>query len=647
MPKTSSMPQRSSAPRTSSLPQATRARTQATTTVVTVTLLAATALAGPPATAADLPPRADLRADVNQDGRVDVSGRSDEAGEDTWQPGRGAVFLANVDDDSRRCRTRPGDLDRIDPAVDTRLAACDDAADEKVNGPRDRADLAPLRIPPTAVGDGATGHVDVPAAQRPYVRVFVERAGHLRVLRGPLTAAELRAGVELALEGRDIVRDPRRWNGQVDVVLTVRGQGRESADRVRLKVAPVLFQNDLQRAESVFAAKPGPGSGAVPGPGGIGNGYQPREWRPFASSLRRAARAAGLADRDVTFTAGTRQWWRDIWRQDMVEPTVASVPAPGGRVHTMRVLLRSPMKWLPPEGGKTTLSRSGRLLFRDFRGPDVGVVQQFTPGREPDGLDLQNATGNFESLPPSPGYPQGRVLYGTDPLRQPDASYVRMIEAQAQQPPLTIDTSWLLVGHVDETVHVVRADNARGWTLAVADPRQALDLLRRTQRAGEGGQRMFAATTMPDKPTVDELLADEEFLADNAKAAGHIDGQLRVLLEQTGLTRRDLVRLPVLYTMSTVHPDIPEGAVALSPSIANGLSLTGRDYAAPDPHGPRLRGRDLFRAAAEQALATGGVRVHWVENFAWAHLAGGEVHCATNALRDTSGAARWWTRRTT
>ncbi|MFE6398496.1 protein-arginine deiminase family protein [Streptomyces alboflavus] len=625
------------------MPKASRSRTQRTTTAVAVTLLAATALTGPPAAADDHPPSADLRADVNQDGRVDVTGGSDEAGEDSWRPGRGAVFLANVDDDTRRCRTRPGYLDRIDPAVDTRLAACHDAADEKVNGRRDAADLAPLRIAPTEVGDDATGHVTVPSAQRPYVRLFVRRDGRLRVLRGPLTAAELRAGVELALEGRDIVRDPRRWNGLVDVTLTVRGQGHRSSDHVRLKVAPVLFQNDLQRAQSVFAAKPGPGSGAIPG--GVGAGYRPREWKPFASSLRRAARAAGLADRDVTFTAGTRQWWREIWRQDMVEPTVASVPAPGGRVHTMRVLLRSPMKWLSPDGGKTTLSRSGRLLFRDFRGPDVGVVQQFAPGREPDGMDLQNATGNFESLPPSPGHPQGRVLYGTDPLRQPDASYVKMIEAQAQQPSVTIDTSWLLVGHVDETVHVVRADNARGWTLAVADPRQALDLLRRTQSAGQGGQRMFAATSMPDKPTVDELLADEKFLADNAKAAGHIDGQIRALLRQTGLSERDLVRLPVLYTMATVHPDIPEGAVALSPSIPNGLSLTSRDYAAPDPHGPRLRGRDLFRDAAEKALATGGVRVHWVENFAWAHLAGGEVHCATNALRDTSGTARWWTRR--
>ncbi|QIB48087.1 protein-arginine deiminase family protein [Streptomyces aureoverticillatus] len=623
-----------------------KSHTLRTAAAATVTLLAATALAGPPAAARDQPPHADLRADVNQDGRVDVTGASDEAGEDAWRPGRGAVFLANVDDDSRRCRMRPGDLDRPDPAVDTRLAACNDAADERVNGPRDTADLAPLRIPPTAVGDTATGHVEVPAAQRPYVRLFVKRDGKLRVLRGHLTARELRAGVELALEGRDIVRDPRRWNGEVDVTLTVRGgDGRtasDAVDRVRLKVAPVLFQNDLQRAQSVFAAKPGPDSDAIPGPGGGGNGHKPREWRPFASSLREAARAAGLTSRDVTFTAGTQQWWRDIWRQDMVEPTVASVPAPGGRVHTMRVMLRTPMRWTAPEGGKTTLSRSARLLFRDFRGPDVGVVQQFTPGREPNGLDLQNATGNFESLPPYAGHPQGRVLYGTDPQRQPDASFVKMIEAQGRQPSLTIDTSWLLVGHVDETVHVVRADNERGWTLAVADPRQAVELLRRTQRAGEGGQRMFAATTLPDKPTVDELLDNDGFHADNEKAARHIDGQIRVLLKETGLHRSELVRVPVLYAMATVRPDIPKGAVALSPSIANGLSLTSRDYAAPDPHGPRLRGRDLFRAATEKALAGGGVRVHWVENFAWAHRAGGEVHCATNALRDTSGARRWW-----
>jgi protein-arginine deiminase len=374
----------------------------------------------------------------------------------------------------------------------------------------------------------------------------------------------------------------------------------------------------------------------------VGDGYRPREWRPFASSLVRAAGAAGLSGRDVTFTAGTEQWWRDIWRQDMVEPAVASVPAPGGGAHGMRVLLRAPVLWAPPEGGEETLSRSARLLFRDFRGPDVGVVQQFTPGRGPSGIDLQNFTGNFESVPPYDGHPHGRVLYGTAPHRAPDPAFVRMIEAQGRQPAITIDTSWLLVGHVDETVHVVRARNERGWTLAVADPRQAVELLRRAQRAGEGGQRLFADTTAAYKPTVDALLAGDAFLAGNEEAARHIDDQIEVLLRETGLARSDLVRVPVLYAMASPAPGLSQGAIAYSPSIANGLSLTARDYAAPDPHGPKVDGRDLFRAAAQEALAAGGVRVHWVENFAWSHLAGGEVHCATNALRDTSGGVPWW-----
>lgn len=217
-----------------------------------------------------------------------------------------------------------------------------------------------------------------------------------------------------------------------------------------------------------------------------------------------------------------------------------------------------------------------------------------------------------------------------------------MVEAQGTQPAITIDTSWLLVGHVDETVHVVRAATARGWTLAVAAPRQAVELLRHARRAGEGGQRMFADTSAERTPTADALLADDGFLAGNEEAARRIDDQIAVLLRETGLSRDDLVRVPVLYAMASVAPGEPEGAVAYSPSLANGLSLTARDYAAPDPHGPEVRGRDLFRDATEEALAAGGVRVHWVENFAWSHLAGGEVHCATNALRDTSGGVPWW-----
>jgi protein-arginine deiminase len=44
---------------------------------------------------------------------------------------------------------------------------------------------------------------------------------------------------------------------------------------------------------------------------------------------------------------------------------------------------------------------------------------------------------------------------------------------------------------------------------------------------------------------------------------------------------------------------------------------------------------------AEERLAAIGTSVHWVEDFGYAHP-GGEVHCATNVLRDVSTLDPWW-----
>ncbi|UQI46464.1 protein-arginine deiminase domain-containing protein [Streptomyces sp. HU2014] len=547
----------------------------------------------------------------------------------------GTTVLPNLDDDARRCTLRPGDLDRLDVAVDERLAACNDAADEVLNGAADAEDLTPLRVMPMAAGDRAEGRVSLPAAQRPYARVFVVRDGRYVSLGtdGRLDAGELRRGVRLAVEARDIVRDRERWDGRIEVTLAVTRHGTTRTARADLRVAPVLLQHDLQRAQHVFASAPGPGEGQpveVPA-----SPRRPGQWREFADSLREAAEKSGLPGSGLRFQPGTAQWWRDVWRQDIAEPGYVTRTTPHGR-HTLRILLRSPNYWTSADGRSASLRRAGRLLYQDLRGPGVGVVQQYTPTarREKNVDELLNFTGNFESLPPYAGYPQGRVVHGGSADRRPDPSFVGMLNAQGQQPAVVLDTSWLLVGHVDETVHVVRADNARGWTLAVSDPRAAVALLERARRAGEGGQRLFAGTVAEDKPTVDELLRHERHAGDNEDAARHIDGQLAVLLRETGLKPGEIVRLPVLYYRVASGEGLPRRHLALSPALANGLSLTARDYAAPTPHGPRVAGRDLFRAETERALAAGGVRVHWVEDFSWAHLGGGEVHCATNALRE-------------
>ncbi|ONI84106.1 hypothetical protein ALI144C_15515 [Actinosynnema sp. ALI-1.44] len=534
------------------------------------------------------------------------------------------IFLPNVDDDQRRCRVEPVDLDALGGEVDARLAACNDAADERVNGLRDEADLARVRV---GRGGGRFGVIGVDSR----ARVFVKRRGSFDP-DTRLSAAELRSGVELGVEGKDILRDPAQWDGWVTVTLTV--DDRVKA-RHRMRVAPLLLQNDLQPATTVFAARPNTGPGWVdrPGPGTIPALPQdfPGDFEKFSTPLRQEAP-------DIRFVKGTSSWWKDVWWQDLFEPATASMPTRHG-VQTMRVAIRSANVFQVPDGkGGTVLTPrpAGRLVFRDLRGPDVGVVQQYTLEDRHFIHDQRNATGNIESLPPYRGFPQGRLVHGTgfDNVLKPDKAFITMLTAQGQQPPVVIDTSWLIVGHADETMHVIRADNARGWTLMVADPRLAERLLREVPQ----DTRLLADTGASAKPTAGELLGDPAFLGDNEQAARHIDNQVGVMLAETGLRADELVRVPVLFRK---YAEVPL-FYAWTPGIPNGLSLTDRLFAAPDPHGPVVRGKDVFRQATERAVAASGVRIRWIDDFRWAHIGGGEVHCTTNAWRDTSSAKPWW-----
>ncbi|MFC9915428.1 hypothetical protein [Streptomyces sp. NPDC059862] len=86
--------------------------------------------------------RADIRADVNRDGAVDVTGDSDVAGKAAWNSGRGAIFLPNLDDTHRRCKTRTPDGRRLSHA---RLQACNDAQGNVVRTPEYLAPCARSR----------------------------------------------------------------------------------------------------------------------------------------------------------------------------------------------------------------------------------------------------------------------------------------------------------------------------------------------------------------------------------------------------------------------------------------------------------------------------------------------------------------------
>ncbi|MFH8493845.1 protein-arginine deiminase domain-containing protein [Streptomyces coeruleorubidus] len=637
--------------------------------VVLALAAAGSVLAGPAgsALAAETGGRADLRADVNRDGRVDVTGGSDKDGEDRWSVGRGAVYLPNLDDDSKRCPVSgPGGK----PLSDAKLAACNDGSDTKVNGSADAADLARVRsVPMPGLGKDAQGSLKVTTGGE-HARLFVKRSGKWVPVtpKTRLTAAELRSGVEFGVEGTDVVRDSAKWDGRAVVRLTVRSGQKSTSDAVTLRVAPLLTHHHLQNTQQVMVTEV------------QGEGEYSRLQQKFVAELAKEVKNAGVTAPLVTFKK-----YADPWAQDFVEPAYVSMTGTGGQRHVMRVMLRSAQ----PDRD------AGRELFEKVRGRDVGVVQ-VTDRAEPDDWSL-NSMGNLETIPPyahgGRSFPAGRIIMGErkDSGARPSKVMRTMLKSQGLQDPLLLDTSWLGVGHVDEFVQFLPADTPRGWRMGVADPEAGLELLRDAKRDGHGKTKMFSVPGRSDSPapkeTIDQALASRHLVADNEMAARRIAANLEILKRETGVTDEEIVRVPALYTrdseaLTAEGQEIPvprltrmgagsdlvdslgdrgqqkwlaENPVgsraaaaatvmtsAYVPGAVNGVLLARDRYLAPRQWGPVIGGKDIFTQAVTAAYQRVGLKVSYIDDWYTYHLGMGEVHCGTNTLRDATAA--WWQR---
>jgi protein-arginine deiminase (PAD) len=609
-------------------------------------------------------PAADVRADLNHDGVVSMGSMADKRLEGTR--GDAAIVLPNLDDDARRCPRK-----QLKRYTDRQLATCNDASDNVVDGRKDLADMAKVRVHRWRRAPvGTRARISVRASEPKRARLFLRRSGSWKSLgsSGRLTARQLRRGPRLRIEARDIVRNRSRWNGNLRVVLRVRAHRRIARDSVRFRVAPVLFQNHTMPLRSVFASgKMDPSdeedteAADVPFP----NADERR--KPIDDRTFTKLNIKGRADYRDQYRRALRRWAPpgvrlallpspdDRWMQDFYEPGYVSMPKPNGRQHVMTMVLRSATKNRgtenPPPGH---LMRQGsRIVYSHLRGPGVGVVQAYDPRRMrglPQLTDSLSSTGNFEAIPPySHGgqqFPDGRPIYGEGAERKPDPNFIRMLRAQGTR-PLVVNTNWLTVAHVDEFVSFVPNDSKRGWTIAVEDPHAGLLLLKRLQAEGHGRARVFGGLARvgpgnPPKPvpatrTVDSLLADKHIRDATHAAARHIDSDLAKIQRATGVKDGQVIRVPDFY-----ENDSGAGLDSAIPGTVNGVPLRPGVFAAPRPHGPVINGHDAFQTEIEHRFAEHGVHVSWVEDWYYAHLLLGDVHCTSNVLRDPHTAAPWW-----
>lgn len=571
--------------------------------------------------------KVEILVDTNRDGSVDGADRD---GKTVWTAARGAIVLPNIGDSAKRC-PRSADKAQSDAA----LEACNDAQGDVARAPDY---FAPARTTPIdGLSGKATGQVVPVGRGADKVRVFAKRgANWVAIGKGAaLSSRELTTGLELGVDARDVVRDLKQWDGGITLEFRVTDRGSTTSDRVAMRVAPVVIHNHTERAVDIF----GPDSGS----------FAPH--KTFIADMQAALQKANF-DRPIV-----RIQTNDNWAQDFVEFGYVSMPAPGGAQKTIRIAIRS------PQPGRA----AGRTLF-DLRGPGMGVVQ--VGGQ---GYHQVDSFGNLEAVPPyqhaGKSYPVGRVIYGDagDGVA-PHEDWVNFFAAQQVQAPIVLDTSWLAIGHVDEFVQFIPANNARGWTIAVKDVDAALALLRKASAEGHGKVNAMSRADAP-KRSIDEVLADAHWLQLNEQARRKIALNIEILKAETGVQDDEIVRVPGLFSESDFHSFVntvahkatrppaisfPEGIllppesivygpgslIAYYPAPVNGLLIDRSHYIAPRQWGPVVDGVDILQAAVAKVYAAQGINTTFVDDWATHHSIGGEIHCGTNATREIG--KPWW-----
>ncbi|KAG5808690.1 hypothetical protein H9Q74_014379 [Fusarium xylarioides] len=588
-----------------------------------------------------------ILADTNRDGKVD---KKDIDGKSSWTANRGALILPNIGDTGLRCAKKWGPSVDIIPSNETYLDLCNDATDNIQRNPKY---LAPLKtLPISGLSPSAKGSIQVSdktAAAK--VRVFTKKGNKWIYVSASyvFTAKELSSGLELGVDARD-VRRPKGWDGNAKIQFTVTDGKTKATDAVAVRVAPVLTHHHGQVAQRIFST-------------GVNEAGSDPQQQQFVDDIKRNVASSGIKDPIFLFDN------QDIWTQDFFEPGYSSMPGPNGPI-TIRIMIRSVQSSLQHPG---------------------------------DG-DSIDSTGNLETILPykhnGKSFPQGRTIMGAWDGRAP--LMVDFLKAQEVQDPLILDTTWLSVGHVNEFLQFLPAYNERRWIIMVADPLKGLNLLKKASKAGHGSVKAVSRSLQVEekkqelclpRQTIQEALKFKNFDAIQKSSAQRIEANLNILKRETGITDKDIFRVPMPFyyaesdswlclgqkpSNSNAEEDTPKApqkasgktgitlkgamgpvykaksiveagtpknsvqrravdiatqVVALWPGAVNGLVLPDQKVLAPKPWGPVINKQDIFANAVSEVYASAGYNITYQDDWFSHFKLRGDVHCSSNSWR--------------
>ncbi|MDE5067719.1 MAG: protein-arginine deiminase family protein, partial [Trichodesmium sp. St4_bin8_1] len=512
-----------------------------------------------PPIAYSLSPGFTIYGDTNRDGEVD---RTDKSGRDKWSLSEGALMLFNNDDDN-------GDL-------------IPDWQNGDVDGESDTADLAIVNIQLAENYRDAQIYISTDTDVSNYINVFQKTESGWQLVDISGTEALIpKAKIILGVEAKQFA--DRNWQGVVNLKAIAEKNGRQIAsDSIQIGVVPWLMSPNTASVKELHVSD---------------RGFANQE---FISKIIKIIEKTGVTAK--INPGGT------TWMQDTQEIGYVQFPSEG-KMHNMNVVLKANR---PRENDRYGMS----LLKENFGWFEVGKPRQLDPLNR-----WADAYGNLEVTPPLPGYPMGRVYYGKAGEVGMNPDIIEFVKAQKiQGPPVDIDTSWLMMRHVDEIISFIPSKFGNPLMLIVS-PEAGVKLLEKLSE--ESYDKAAINRGLSTQTTVRAGLKNKKLIQHNLYLQREkLNPLIEKLKQEFNLSNDQIIHVPAMFGYT---------GYAWWPNMVNSVVING-ELLVSNPRGALINGRDYTQEKFRRLVSSSSLNINFMDDQYYQELRG-NAHDAMNTTR--------------